>query len=85
MYRRRENDEEGSQIYQYPQSTGSVSDSNGFHVAYINFEKYVIGIILDSNNKFIDIVEVREKRDFLSTKQRLSKRSVVDVDEFYKE
>lgn len=65
--------------------TGSISDQQVYHLKNINFGQYEIAVIVDSDNRFVGIAEVTEKRDFLDIKQRISRRSAIDVDNYYKE
>jgi hypothetical protein len=66
-------------------STGSISNSSRYNLVFVTFEKYQIGVVVDSNGKFVGISEVREKRDFLSEKQRISVTESINVDDYYKE
>jgi len=49
------------------------------------FDKYLIKIKLTPSNEFIEILEVKVKKDFLSYKQKMISKGFHDVDEFYKE
>lgn len=49
------------------------------------FDKYEIKIKLSAEGKFVDIVEVKINKRFLSQKQKISSFGVHNVDDFYKE
>lgn len=66
-------------------STGSVSDSKSYRFIRYSFDKYDIGVIVDSSGKFVGISEVSINKDFLSPIQRIASRSYIDVDEYYRE
>jgi hypothetical protein len=65
--------------------TGSIDDIKTYHVIEYLFGKHEIDVVVDSDNKFIGILEVRTKKDFLTPQQRAATRSFIDVDEYYKE
>lgn len=71
--------------YYWSPNTGSTSISDDYRLIFKNFENFRVGIVVDSDNKFIGIAEISQKRDFLSTIQRISKTSSIDVDTLYKE
>jgi hypothetical protein len=49
------------------------------------FGRYEIKIKLTPRNEFIEIVEIKINKDFLSYKQKLSTQEIHEVDEFYPE
>ena len=65
--------------------TGNIEIFQNFKYIEIPFEKYIIKIKLTMDNKFIEIVEIRIKKDFLSFSQKMHHYGSHDVDEFYNE
>lgn len=49
------------------------------------FGRYEITLKVDSSGKFLDIIEVKVGKNFLSHDQLKETASVHDVDEYYKE
>lgn len=49
------------------------------------FGRYEIKVKLSPKNEFIEIIEVKFNKDFLSYKQKLLRKKIHDVDEFYPE
>ena len=65
--------------------TGDTNDIQNYDIIEYPIGEYEIDIVVDSDNKFIGILEIRKKRDFLTHQQRIATRSFIDVDEYYKE
>lgn len=55
----------------------------GYKTVRYFFDKYEISLILDANDRFIAINEVKLKKDFLSLKQKLSSLNSIDVSRYY--
>lgn len=66
-------------------STGSVGNIGDYRIIRYPFDKYEIGVVVDSNNRFMGICEIAINKDFLSPRQRIATRSYIDVDDYYKE
>lgn len=49
------------------------------------YDKYEIKLKLSLDDKFIDIVEIKINKNFLSFKQKIASAGFHDVDEFYRE
>ena len=67
------------------QGTGSHGYGDDYKIISYPFDKYQIKIKLSSSNEFIEIVEVKINKEFLSHKQKIISRGFHDVDEFYPE
>ncbi len=68
----------------------SVPSSTGQHVESCKtivypFDKYDIVMRLTQNNEFVDVIEVRIRKDFLSYKQKIARKGFHDVEEFYRD
>ena len=66
-------------------ATGSSHEGQDFKIVKYPFGKYEIKLKLTSDNKFLDILEIKINKDFLSFKQKISRKGFHDVDEFYPE
>jgi len=66
-------------------ATGSISEGEDYNIISYPFEKYEIKVKLSPRNEFIEIVEVKVNKDFLSHKQRMGIQTYLNVDEFYRE
>ena len=66
----------------------SVTGSHDFldrkYVEY-PFGKYIITVELTSDDKFLGITQLELNKDFRTLSQRISKRDVHDVEEYYKD
>ncbi len=49
------------------------------------FDKYEIKVSLSPDNKFIGITGIKINKDFLSYKQKISRKGFHDVEDFYPE
>lgn len=67
------------------QSTGSMSESQDYEILTKTFDKYEIKIKVSLKKEFLEILEVRINKDFLSQKQKLGAQSYIDVDKYYRE
>jgi len=65
--------------------TGSHDVTEDYKIIVYPFDKYEITIKLSPNNEFIEILEVKVNKDFLSYKQKMISKGFHDVDEFYSE
>ena len=65
--------------------TGSHEDLEDYKIIIYPFDKYQIKIKLTHTNKFIEIMEIKVNKEFLSYKQKLTPFSFHDVEEFYRE
>jgi len=66
-------------------ATGAQFETKQHKLVVIPFGRYEIVARLTEDDKLIDIVELRIKKDFLSPEQRVSSSGYLDVDEFYQE
>lgn len=67
------------------QGTGVHDESEDYKIIIYPFDKYQIKIKLTTNDKFLEIIEIKINKDFLSLKQKLASQGVHDIDEFYRE
>lgn len=65
--------------------TGSQIADDECKIVERSFDKYQIKIKLSMNDIFLDIVEIKINKKFLSHKQNASSVGFHDVDEFYRE
>ncbi|MGD2249742.1 MAG: hypothetical protein PVF58_15140 [Candidatus Methanofastidiosia archaeon] len=65
------------------QGTGSHDISDDYKIIVCPFDKYEIKMKLSPTNEFIEIVEVKINKEFLSHEQKISSAGFHDVDEFY--
>ena len=61
-------------------SQGKIKDDK---IIVFPFGKYQIKIKLTPTNEFIEVVEVKINKEFLSHKQKIASRRHTDVDEYY--
>jgi hypothetical protein len=66
-------------------ATGNHKDYEDFKIIVCPFEKYEIKIKLTTDNKFLEIIEVKLNKDFLNYKQKMASKGAHDVDKFYRE
>ena len=64
-------------------STGSHDFMNSFKYVTLNVGDFSVVIKLTDEGKFVDVVEVGEKKDFLTTEQKLSIKGYHDFSEYY--
>lgn len=67
------------------QSTGHTSESEDYKILTTIFDRYDIIIKVSPRNEFIEVLEVKINKDFLSQKQRMGVQSYLDVDKYYRE
>jgi len=67
------------------QSTGRISESEDYKILTTTFDRYDIKIKVSPRNEFIEVLEVKINKDFLSQKQRMGVQSYLDVDKYYRE
>ena len=76
-------------IYEYDDYpklvTGSIGESEEFKTISYPYDKYDILVKLSPSNEFLEILEVKVNKDFLSHKQRMGMQSYLDTDEYYRE
>lgn len=58
-------------------------ESEDYKLMIFPFNKYEIKIKLTSDNKFIEIVEVKINKDFIADKRKRINRGYHDVEEYY--
>jgi hypothetical protein len=64
--------------------TGSQELSQPYKIITRNFYKYEIKVKVTLDGVFLDIVEVKINKDFLSVQQRIVSKGFHDVEGFYK-
>ncbi len=80
-------------MFQYNEIHESVSHSDGFGVtgslsssAYkiieFPFNQYEMKIKLTSDNKFIEVLEIKINKDFLSHKQKMASLNSIDIESY---
>jgi len=67
------------------QGTGIHGEISDYKIITFPFDKYEISVKLTATNEFLEIVEVKINKDFLSHKQKIISQGYHDVTEFYKE
>lgn len=70
------------------QGTGShklPEESEEYKIITYPFDKYQVKIKLTQDNEFVEIIEIKINKEFLSYKQKISSLGYHDVDEFYRE
>ena len=67
------------------ESTGSSSGKQGQKRVVVSHGQYEIVVRLTEDGRFVDVDELRIKRDFLSPEQRVAGSGYFNVDEFYEE
>jgi len=67
------------------QGTGSHFIPQDYKIIVYPFDKYEITVKLSPNNEFIEILEVKVNKDFLTYKQKVISKGFHDVDNFYRE
>ena len=65
--------------------TESISSSVTAKIAVVPYGTYEVVIILDQDNRFLGIQEIRITKDFLSLEQSLAHRDAFDVEDFYED
>jgi len=63
--------------------TGSHSEVTDYKIVVFPFDKYQIKIKLKPNNEFLEVIEVKINKEFLSHKQKITHADFHDVEEFY--
>mgnify|MGYP006270578365 CR=1 FL=1 len=64
--------------------TGSHGEPIDYKIVVYPFDKYHIKIKLTPTNEFVEIMEVKINKDFLSHRQRMASKSSFDVDKYYR-
>jgi hypothetical protein len=67
------------------QSTGRISEGEDYKILTTTFDRYDIKIKVSLENEFIEVLEVKINKDFLSQKQRMGTQSYLDVEKYYRE
>ena len=62
-------------------STGSIG-SSAYKVGICHFEQFIITIKLTPDNKFLDIIEIKVNKDFLSHKQKMASLNDFNVEPY---
>lgn len=65
------------------QGTGNHEELDNYKIINFPFEKYEIKIKLTPNNEFVEVIEVKVNKNFLSYKQKTKPKGYHDVKEFY--
>jgi hypothetical protein len=63
--------------------TGGLEEAENYRIIMFPFEKYEIKIKLTPNNEFVEVIEVKINKDFLSYKQKATPKGFHDVKKFY--
>jgi hypothetical protein len=63
--------------------TGSLAASTYKIIAY-PFDQYLLTIKLTPDNKFIEVLEIKINKDFLSHKQKMSSLNSIDIESYLK-
>lgn len=65
--------------------TGSHEDVNSYKIVTYPFGKYEVKIRLTNDDKFIDVIEIKINKDFLSHASKARPMGYHDVDKYYSE
>jgi hypothetical protein len=79
------NDEDSDYGKLRNQGTGSHETRVNYKLVVYPFDRYLITVKLDQEDRFVGIEEVKLRKDFLSYRQKMPDRGFHDVEEFYKE
>jgi hypothetical protein len=63
--------------------TGSAGEAAGRKIITCPFDKYEVKIALNEKNEFVEIIEIKINKDFMSYKQKARLKSSIDEGEFY--
>lgn len=63
--------------------TGSVGEAAEHRIIICPFDKYEVKIMLNEKNEFLNIIEIKINKDFMSYKQKANLKSSIDEGEFY--
>jgi len=66
------------------EGTGSQGELTDYKIITYSFDKYQIKIKLKPNNIFLDVIEIKINKEFLSHKQMITHADSHDVEEFYR-
>jgi hypothetical protein len=66
-------------------ATGSAANLLDFKIIKYPFGKYEVTLKLLPNNEFLDVLEIRINKDFMSSTKEAQPKGFHDVDEFYPE
>lgn len=61
--------------------TGSIASGN-FKVIIFPFNQYELKIKLTAENKFVEVLEVKINKDFLSHQQKMASLSSLNIEQF---
>ena len=64
-----------------PDTTGSIGSST-YRIQICNFDPFIIAVKLTADNRFLDILEVKVNRDFLSHRQKMASLDTFDVEPY---
>ena len=64
-----------------PDTTGSAASST-YKIQICNFDPFIIAVKLTPDDKFLDILEIKITRDFLSHKQKMASLDSFDVEPY---
>jgi hypothetical protein len=59
--------------------------SNPTRIVVVPFERYEVSLRLTEDDRVVEVVEVKVRKDFLTPEQRIAATAYQDVDEFYRE
>ena len=66
-------------------STGSSPSVQGQKLIVVSRDQYEIVVRLTDDDRFVEIAELRIKKDFLSPEQRVAASGCFNIEEFYEE
>lgn len=66
-------------------STGDLTEGEDYKIISIPFDKYEVKLKLTFDNKFLEILEIRVNKDFMTFKQKSAIKKYHDVDKYYPE
>jgi hypothetical protein len=64
-----------------PDATGSLG-SSAYKVGICHLNQFIITVKLTPDNKFLDIIEIKVNKDFLSHKQKMASLSDFNVEAY---
>ena len=65
------------------EGTGSQGELTDYKIIIFPFDKYEIKIKLKPDNEFIEVIEVKINKEFLSHKKKITHADFHDVEKFY--
>lgn len=65
--------------------TGSHETPDEYKIIMYPLGIYEIKVKLTSSDKFVEVIEVKVNKDFLSHKQKIARKGFLDVEKYYQD